>query len=101
MHLNDNRSDLAYAALDQVPTAKADAKEIIGLVKSHGKITGYQLSDGKTVTKEEGVSMAKAGDIRGVGIAHRKDTEYLKSLPDGSDGNNLSSLPSVGKERAR
>ncbi len=88
-------SELAYAALDDVPTPKADAKEIVGLVKSSGRISGYQLSDGTTVSKEKGVAMAKAGDIRGVGVAHRKDNEYLKSLPDGSENNNLSNLPSI------
>ncbi len=90
-------SKLAYAALDEVPTPKADAKEIVGLVKSSGKISGYQLSDGSTVSKEEGVSMAKAGEIQGVGVAHRKDSEYLKSLPDGTENNNLGNLPSVSK----
>ena len=95
MSSNNNKSDLAYAALDEIPRVNNDAKEIVGLVKSGGKITGYQLSDGNTVSKEEGVSMAKSGDIRGVGIARRKDTEYLKSLPDGAEGNNLSSLPTV------
>lgn len=92
---DEMRSELPYAALDEVPSPKSDAKEIVGLVKSSGKISGYQLSDGTTVTKEQGVSMAKAGDIRGVGIAHRKDSEYLKSLPDKTEGNNLSNLPSV------
>ena len=93
----DSGTQLAYAALDDVPQAKADAKEIVGLVKSGGRITGYQLSDGSTVSKEEGVSMAKAGDIQGVGIAHRKDSEYLKSLPDGTEDNNLGNLPSVSE----
>lgn len=88
-------AELAYAALDDVPTPKADAKEIIGLVKSSGRITGYRLSNGATVSKEEGVAMAKAGDIKGVGVAHRKDSEYLKSLPDGTEENNLGNLPSV------
>lgn len=88
-------AELAYAALDEVPQPKSDAKEITGLLKSGGKITGYQLSDGATVSKEEGVAMAKAGEIRGVGVAHRKDTEYLKALPDGSENNNLGSLPTV------
>lgn len=88
-------AELAYAALDDVPTPKADAKEIVGLVKSSGRITGYQLSNGSTVSKEEGVAMAKAGDIKGVGVAHRKDSEYLKSLPDGTEDNNLGNLPSV------
>ena len=36
-------AQLAYAALDDVPTPKSDAKEIVGLVKSRGKISGYQL----------------------------------------------------------
>lgn len=88
-------AELAYAALDDVPTPKADAKEIVGLVKSSGRITGYQLSNGATVSKEEGVAMAKAGDIKGVGVAHRKDSEYLKSLPDSKEDNNLGNLPSV------
>ena len=39
--------------------------------------------------------MAKAGDIKGVGVAHRKDSEYLKALPDGTESNNLGNLPSV------
>ena len=88
---------LAYAALDEVPTPKSNAKEIVGLVKSSGKISGYQLSEGSTVSKEEGVSMAKAGEIQGVGIAHRKDSEYLKSLPDDNENNNLGNLPSVSE----
>ncbi|MGN0155898.1 MAG: DUF3892 domain-containing protein [Lachnospiraceae bacterium] len=93
----DLGAKLAYAALDEVPAVKSDAKDIVGLVKSSGRITGYQLSDGSTVSKEEGVSMAKAGEIRGVGVAHRKDSEYLKSLPDGTEDNNLGNLPSVSR----
>jgi len=98
---NEMRSELPYAALDEVPNPKSDAKEIIGLVKSSGKISGYQLSDGNTVSKEEGISMAKNGDIKGVGIAHRKDSEYLKSLPDGTEDNNLGNLPSVSESELK
>ena len=99
--MDTNKKDLgaklAYAALDEVPSPKADAKDIVGLVKSSGHITGYRLSDGSIVSKEEGVSMAKAGEIQGVGIAHRNDSEYLKSLPDGTENNNLGNLPSVSE----
>ena len=84
-------------ALDDIPSPKDDAKDIVGLVKSSGRITGYQLSDGTTVSKED-VAMAKDGEIKGVGIAHRKDTEYLKSLPDDTESNNLGTLPSVTEE---
>ena len=38
----DFGAQLAYAALDDVPTPKANAKEIVGLVKSGGRISGYQ-----------------------------------------------------------
>lgn len=88
---------LAKASLDQIPTPNANAKEIVGLVKNNGRISGYQLSDGSKVSREQGVSMAKAGEIKNVGISHRKNTEYLKSIPDGSEDNNLGSLPSVSE----
>lgn len=100
--MNENQSigpELAMNAFDDIPEAKSNAKDIVGLVKSNGRITGYQLSDGNTVSKEHGVEMAKNGEIRGVGIAHRKDSEYLKSLPDGDEGNNLGNLPSVSQGR--
>ena len=87
--------ELAKQTLDQIPQANANAKRIVGLVKEGGRITGYQLSDETFVSKLEAVSMAKQGQIAGVGIAHRGDTEYLKSVPDGSENNNLGNLPSV------
>lgn len=97
MSKNVYREALPMSALDDIPKAKEDACDIVAIVKEHGKIAGYQLSDGKTVSKEEGVSLAKSGEIRGVGVAHRGETEYLKALPDGEEGNNLSSLPAVSK----
>ena len=93
-----NGKELVKQTLDQIPQANADAKRIIGLVKEGGRITGYQLSDNSVVEKQQAVNMAKRGQISGVGIAHRGDTEYLKSIPDGSENNNLSNLPSVSPE---
>lgn len=98
MNQEDNQNlgvSLAMNALDNIPSPKDDAKDIVALVKNSGKVTGYQLSNGSTVTKEEGVQLAKSGEINGVGIAHRNGHEYLKSIPDGTENNNLSSLPSV------
>ena len=91
----DVSASLARNTLDEIPQPKSDAKEIVGLVKHGGKVDGYQLSDGAVVSREEGVRMAKEGGIRGVGVAHRKDTEYLKSIPDETEINNLSNLPSI------
>ena len=90
-------STLAKNTLDSIPTPKSDAQDIVGLVKSSGKITGYQLSNGSTVSKEEGVALAKEGSINGVGIAHRDGKEYLKSIPDGTENNNLPNLPSISE----
>lgn len=87
--------ELMKQTLDQIPEANANAKRIIGLVKEGGRITGYQLSDSSIVEKQQAVCMAKRGQIAGVGIAHRRSTEYLKSIPDGSENNNLGNLPSV------
>ena len=88
-------STLAMNALDVIPTPSNSAEKITGLVKHSGAVTGYQLSNGSVVSKEEGVQLAKDGQIRGVGVAHRNGTEYLKSLPDGKEENNLSHLPTV------
>lgn len=86
---------LPLMTFKDIPTPNADAKKITGLVKQSGRIAGYQLSDGRTLSKEEGVQLAKQGGILGVGIATRKGNEYLKSLPDNNEDNNLGSLPTV------
>ena len=95
---NIDGQNLAKQALDQIPQANADAKRIVALVKEGGRITGYQLSDNSIVEKQQAVDMARQGQIAGVGIAHRGETEYLKSIPDGSENNNLGSLPSVSPQ---
>ena len=91
-----NGQELVKQTLDQIPQANSNAKRIVGL--EGGRITGYQLSDNSIVEKQQAVDMAKQGQIAGVGIAHRGDTEYLKSIPDGSENNNLGNLPSVSPE---
>ncbi len=78
-----------------VPHARQDARHITALVKFRGRIVGYRLSDDTVVSKEDGVALAKRGEIAGVGIGVRKGTEYLKALPDDREGNNLGSLPSI------
>ncbi len=98
---NENKLDTALAKnmLDSIPQAKPGAKDIVGLVKTDGRVNGYQLSDGAIVSKEEGVALAREGQINGVGIAHRDGKEYLKSIPDGNENNNLSNLPSISGMR--
>lgn len=86
---------LAKNTLDQIPQASPDANRIVGLVRESGKITGYKLSDESIVSKSDAVQMAKQGKIAGVGIAHLGDTEYLKSIPNQNENDNLGNLPAV------
>lgn len=89
---------LIKQTLDQIPQVNSNAKRIVALIKEGGRVTGYQLSDNSIVEKQQAVDLAKQGQIAGVGIAHRGDTEYLKSIPDGSENNNLGNLPSVSPD---
>jgi hypothetical protein len=93
-----DKQELVKQTLDEIPQASANAKTIVGLIKEGGRITGYQLSDNSIVEKQQAVDMARQGRIAGVGIAHRGDTEYLKSIPDGTENNNLGNLPSVSSK---
>ena len=93
--MSDRNISLSMNALSDIPMPNADAQRITALKKDSGRVTGYQLADGRVLAKDEAVALAKQGGIAGVGIAHRKGSEYLKALPDGAEGNNLSSLPTV------
>ena len=98
MENNNFGQELAKQTLDQIPQANSNAKRIVGLVKEGGRITGYQLSDNSIVEKQQAVDKAKQGEIADVAIAHRGDTEYLKSVPNGSENDNLSNLPSISSD---
>ena len=92
-------NELIKNTLDSIPQANPSAKRIVGLVKKGGKVTGYKLSDESFVEKSQAVSLAKRGEIAGVGIAHRGDTEYLKAIPNCDEGDNLSHLPSFSPKK--
>jgi len=85
---------LPMAAMEYVPEPNEKAKKIVSLIKEEGRVTGYELEDGQILNKEEAVELAKQDGIRGVGVASREGNEYLKSLPDEKDENNLGNLPS-------
>ena len=70
------------------------SNKIVETIKdSSGEIMQYVLENGTTVDKAQGVEMAKNGQIDGVIIAHsKKGEEYLSTKPDGTQGNNLSSM---------
>ena len=86
---------LPMNTLSEIPMPNADAQRITALRKDGSYVSGYQLSDGRILDKAEAIALAKQGGISGVGIATRNGNEYLKSLPDDTDDNNLSHLPTV------
>ena len=90
---------LARIALAEIPTPKEDAEEIVALIKNRGRISGYQLKSGKQLDKEAAIELARAGGIKGVGIAKRRNSYYLKAIPDGAEGNNLGNLPTTSKNQ--
>lgn len=90
--------NLPMMAMKDIPTPAPDAKQITALVKESGRITGYQLSDGQILNKPDAIQLARAGGIRGVGVSSRNGNEYLKSLPDADESNNLGNLPAVTQE---
>ena len=92
-----NLSPLPLNTLKDIPEPAPNAKEIVGLVKESGRISGYKLNDGQILEKQAAVNLAREGGIYGVGIAHRNGNEYLKSLPDSTENNNLGNLPAVSK----
>lgn len=79
----------------EIPTPNVDAKRITKLVKHSGEVIGYELSNGNIVSKDEAIGLAKQGEISGVAVATNKGNEYLRTLPDGTENNNLSSLPTI------
>ncbi len=90
-----NGKSLPMMALKEIPNPNSDAKSITALVKENGRVVGYQLSDNRIVSKEDAISLARGGGIKGVGIANRKESYYLKALPDGEENNNLGNLPAI------
>ena len=61
------------------PVPNKDAKILQSWCAKTEKISGYELSDGTVLSKREGVALAKQGGIRGVAIASRNGSEYLRS----------------------
>ena len=46
------------------PVPNKDAKSVVRLLRTNGKVSGYELSDGTRLTKSQGVALAKQGGHR-------------------------------------
>lgn len=74
----------------------ADAEQITKLIKSGGEVVGYELESGKHISVQQAIDMAKNNMLKHVGVSTSKDgSEYIRSLADGDESNNLGNLPSI------
>lgn len=72
------------------------AKEIIKLIKEGGDVVGYELSTGEHITLQQAIGLAKQNMLQHVGVSVSKDgSEYIRSLADADESNNLGNLPSI------
>lgn len=73
-----------------------NAESICKLIKSGGEVVGYELESGKHISVSQAIEMAKANQLKHVGVSTSKDgSEYIRSLADGDESNNLGNLPSI------
>lgn len=80
------------------PVPNKDAKSITGLVRKNGKVSGYELSDGRVLSKREGVALAKQGGIGAWPSPAATAASTCAPSPDGTASNNLGDLPSSSQE---
>ena len=79
-----------------VSEGNENAESITKLIKSGGEVVGYELSSGKHVSVHQAIEMAKGNMLKHVGVSTSKDgSEYIRSLADGDESNNLGNLPSI------
>ncbi|MBM7870799.1 hypothetical protein JOC70_002293 [Clostridium pascui] len=75
----------------------SSANNIVAVGKdSDNEIVSYKLDNGEILSRDQAISMAKEGGLKGVSVAKsRKGEEYLRSLPDDDESNNLKNLPNI------
>lgn len=73
-----------------------NAEQITKLIKSGGEVVGYELESGVHISVQQAIDMAKHNQLKHVGVSTSKDgSEYIRSLADGDESNNLGNLPSI------
>ncbi|GIM30362.1 hypothetical protein CPJCM30710_30280 [Clostridium polyendosporum] len=72
-----------------------DKSKVIKVKKNpHGDITDVMLENGNVYSIDEAIMMAKDDLIEGVNVGKSKNgREYLRSNPNGDEGDNLDNKP--------
>lgn len=97
--MSDNHNgDMSFSNVVNrvVSEGGANAQAITKLIKSGGEVVGYELESGQHVSVQQAINMAKDNMLKHVGVSTSKDgSEYIRSLADGDESNNLGNLPSI------
>lgn len=95
---DEYKGDLNFSSVVNrvVSEGGAGAQAISKLIKSGGEVVGYELQSGVHVSVQQAIDMAKHNQLQHVGVSVSKDgSEYIRSLADGDESNNLGNLPSI------
>lgn len=98
---NEFKGDLKFSNVVNhvVSEGGANAEQITKLIKSGGEVVGYELESGKHISVEQAIGMARNNQLKHVGVSTSKDgSEYIRSLADGDESNNLGNLPSISAD---
>lgn len=97
----ENKEDLylSHVVNEVVSEGGQGAHQITKLIKSGGQVVGYELESGVHVSVQQAIDMAKHNQLEHVGVSTSKDgSEYIRSLADGDESNNLGNLPSISAD---
>lgn len=98
---NEYKGDLKVSNVVNrvVSEGGANAEQITKLIKSGGEVVGYELESGKHISVKQAIDMARNNQLKHVGVSTSKDgREYIRSLADGDESNNLGNLPSISAD---
>lgn len=71
-----------------------DQFEIVAVKRDgKGRLIDFKLNNGQELDYQKAIEMVDENQIKGVNIIHRKGKQILRSIPDGSPGNNFDNLP--------
>lgn len=96
----NNTNNLPLQTFETISNASTNSNscQITAQIKQGGNVIGYSLSNGQDVDLQTAVQMTKNNEIANVGVATNQGVEYLRSLPDNDESNNLSNLPTKSIE---
>lgn len=93
-----HKSNMEFSNVVNQVVSEGDehAETIAKLIRSGGEVVGYELESGKQISVSQAIEMAKSNRLKHVGVSTSKDgSEYIRSLADGDESNNLGNLPSI------